>query len=81
MFTGLGKLENFQLKLHVDESLTTIAQAMQRVTFSRKNRVVDTLEEVETFDVIEKVNGPASWSNPLVAVEKPNGDARIYLDM
>ena len=81
VFTGLGKLKNFQLKLHVDESVTPVAQAMRRIPFSRKQKVVDKLEELETLDVIEKVNGPTSWVNPLVAVEKPNGDVRICLDM
>ena len=31
--------------------------------------------------MIEKVNGPTSWINPLVAVEKSYGDVRICLDM
>ena len=31
VFTGLGKLKNFQLKLHVDESVTPIANAMRRI--------------------------------------------------
>ena len=30
---------------------------------------------------LKKVNGPTSWINPLVAVEKPNRDIRICLDM
>ena len=81
VFTGLGKLKNFQLKLHVDESVTPSAQAMQRIPFSRKQKVVDKLEELEALDVIEKVNGPTSWINPLVVVEKPNGNVRICLDM
>ena len=46
-----------------------------------KQKVIDKLEELEALDVIEKVNGPTSWINPLVAVEKPNGDVRICLDM
>ena len=81
VFTALGKLKNFQLKLHVDESVTPIAQAMRRIPFSRKQKVIDKLEEPEALDVIEKVNGPTSWINPLVAVEKSNGDVRICLDM
>ena len=72
VFTGLGKFKNFQLKLHVDESVTPSAQAMRRIPFSRKQKVVEKLE---------KVNGPTSWINPLVVVEKPNGDVRICLDM
>ena len=39
------------------------------------------LKQLEELGVIEKVNGPTSWINPLVAVEKPNGDIRICLDM
>ena len=65
----------------MDESVTPSAQAMRRIPFSRKQKVVDKLEELEALDVIEKVNGPTSWMNPLVVVEKPNGDVRICLDM
>ena len=81
VFNGLGKLKTFQLKLHVDESVTPVSQAIRRIPFSRKQKVVDKLEELEALGVIEKVNGPTSWINPLVVVEKPNGDVRICLDM
>ena len=39
------------------------------------------LKQLEELDVIEKVNGPTSWINPLVAIEKPNRDISICLDM
>ena len=39
------------------------------------------LDELEKLGVIEKVNGPTSWVNPLVVVEKESGDVRVCLDM
>jgi len=39
------------------------------------------LKQLEELDIIEKVNGPTSWINSLVAVEKPNRESRICLDM
>ena len=68
VFTGLGKLKHLQLKLHVDESVTPAAQAMRRIPYSRKQKVVDKLEKRTALDVIEKVNGPTSWFSSLVVV-------------
>lgn len=33
--------------------------------------------QVLKLDVIEKVEGPTSWVNPLVVVEKPNGHQKM----
>ena len=81
IFQGLGKLRGFQLKLHIDQNIKPVAQPLRRIAFSRRKKVAEKLQELETLDVIEKVNTPTSWINPLVAVEKPNGDVRICLDM
>lgn len=43
--------------------------------------MTQTLKQLQELDIIEKVNGPTSWINPLVPVENPNGDIRIFLDM
>ena len=54
---------------------------MRRIPFSRRAKVNEKLDELLKLDVIEIVEGPTSWVNPLVVVEKPSGDIRICLDM
>ena len=81
VFKGLGKLKGYQLRLHQDDSVVPVAQPLRRIPFSRRQKVTDKLKQLEELDVIEKVSGPTSWINPLVVVEKPNGDIRICLDM
>ena len=39
------------------------------------------LKTLGELNVLEKVNAPTGWINPLVAVEKPNGDIRICSNM
>ena len=81
VFEGLGKLKGYQLKLQQDGSIPPMAQPLRRIPFSRRQKVTAKLKQLEELDVIEKVNGPTSWINPLVCVEKPNGDIGICLDM
>jgi len=81
VFQGFGKLKGYQLKLHIDENVQPVAQPVRRIPFSRRAKVTEKLEELLKPDVIGKVEGPKRWVNPLVVVEKPNGDIRICLDM
>ena len=81
VFEGLGKLKDYQLKLHIDKNVQPVAQQVQQIPFSRRAKVNEKVEELLKLDVIEKVEGPTCWVNPLVVVEKPNGDIRICLDM
>ena len=81
VFSGLGKLKGYQLKFHIDEKVQPVAQPVCRIPFSRRAKVEQKTEELVQLDVLEKVEGPTSWVNPLVAVEKPNGDITICLDM
>ena len=39
------------------------------------------LKQLEELRVVEKVSGPTTRINPLVVLEKPNGDIRICYDM
>ena len=74
MFKGLGKLKGYWLKLYIDESVQPVAQPVCCIPFSRRTKVNEKLDELLKIDAIEKVEGPASLVNPLVVVEKPNGD-------
>ena len=74
VFEGLGKLKDYQIKLHIDKNVQPVAQQVRRIPFNRRAKVNEKLEELLKLDVIEKVEGPTSWVNPLVVVEKPNGD-------
>lgn len=78
---GLGKLKGYQLKFHIDQDIHPVAQRVRRIPFSRRDKVNEKLEDLLKLDVIEKVEGPTSWVNSLVVVEKPNGDVRLCLDI
>ena len=60
----MGKLKDYQLKLHIDETVKPVAQQVRRIPFSRRAKVNEKLEELLKLDVIEKVEGPTSWVNP-----------------
>ena len=81
VFRGIGKLDNFQLRLHIDEAVTPVAQAPRRIPFHIRKAVQAKLDELETLGIIEPVRGPTPWVSPLVAVPKPNGDIRVCVDM
>ena len=54
VFTGLGKLNDYQLKLHIDDSVAPVAQAVRRIPFSLREHVIDKLAEFEHLDVVEE---------------------------
>ena len=80
-FEGLGKLKDFQLKLHIDETVRPVAQPARKVPFKMRNQVERKLKDLEKQDVIEKVEGPTPWVSPLVPIPKKDNDVRICVDM
>ena len=77
---GIGKLKDYQLKLHVDPSVTPVVQKVQRVPFSVKDKVTAKVNELLEKDIIEKVEGPTVWVSPVVVAPKPSGDIRLSVE-
>ena len=82
IFQGVGKLKDFQLKLHINKNVKPVAQPVRRLPFGLRGKVDKKLDELLQEDIIEKVPcGPTEWTSPLVVVPKPDGDIRICVDM
>ena len=81
-FSGVGKLKNFQPKLHVNKDVKPIAQPVRGLPFGLRDKVDKKLDELLKEDIIEEVpSGPTEWVSPLVVVPKPDGDKRVCVDM
>ena len=72
VFKGTGRLKDFQLDLHVDKSVTPIAQPLRQTPFKMKKQIEDKIDELEKKDIIEKTSGPTPWVSNIVAVPKQN---------
>ena len=82
VFAGVGKLKNYQLKLHVDKTVQPIVQPVRRLPFGLREKVEKKLDELLEKEIIEEVsNAPTTLLSPLVALPKPDGDIRICVDM
>ena len=81
VFRGVGRLKDYQLKIHIDPEVTPVAQPQHRVPFHVRKDVEKKLQELQDLDIIEDVEGPTLWVSPLVAVPKSNGDVQVCVDM
>ena len=81
LFTGVGKLTDYQATIHIDTSVPPIAQKPRHIPFALQEKVASRLDDLLAKDIIERVPGPTSWVSPVVIVPKPNGDVRLCVDM
>ena len=77
LFHSIGKLKDYQLKLHIDPQIQPVAQPVRRTAFSLREKIEKKLEELLHEDIIEKVDGPTPWVNPVVVVPKANSEVRL----
>ena len=81
VFEGVGKLKDYQLKLHIDPNVTPVAQQVRRIPYSLKDKVKEKIDELVELDIIEPVEGPTPWVSPVVVVPKADGEIRLCVDM
>ena len=83
LFHGLGKLKNYQVKLHIDEDVPPVAQPDRRVPFHVRKQLEEQLRRDEELGVIERIEGPTPWVSPIVVTPKPKspGKVRVFVDM
>ena len=83
VFTGVGKLKNYAVKLNIDESKIPQAQPQRRVPFHNRKKVKAAVKELQREDIIEPVpeDSPAQWVSPIVAVPKKDDTVRLCVDM
>ena len=83
IFNGTGKLKDFQVKIHTDESVKPVVQPDIRIPFHIRKLVESELGRLEKLDIIERVDGPTPWVSPIVVAPKqknPN-EIRLCVDM
>lgn len=83
LFSGLGKLQGYQVKLHIDENVQPVAQPHRRVPFHIRKQLEEQLDKDEQQGVIEQTDGPTPWVSPIVVAPKPKqpGKIRVCVDM
>ena len=83
LFTGLGKLKDYQVHLHINKDVQPSAQPHRRVPFHVRKQLEEQLEIDERNGVIERVEGPTPWVSPVVMAPKPKqpGKIRMCVDM
>ena len=81
LFNGIGTLKNFKVKLHIDDTVTPVAQNPRRIPFHIRQKVSDALNKLESDGIIEKVSGATPWVSPLVVIPKKDGVIRLCVDM
>ena len=70
----MGKLKNYQMKLHINKDVKPVAQGVRRLPFGLRGKVDEKLDDLLAKDIIEEVpNSPTEWVSPLVVVPKPDG--------
>ena len=77
VFSGVGKLSGYQLKLHINRANTPKAQKPRRIPYPLKDKVHRKIDELLNLNIIEKVSGQTTWVSQVIA-PKPSRMMCVY---
>ena len=81
VFTGLGKLKDFKLKLDVDKTVPPVIQPARKEPYHKRIKIGEAIDKLLADGVIEPATGPTEWCSPLHAIAKKDGSLRVCVDM
>lgn len=81
IFEGVGKLKDYQVKLHLNPEAYPVTQPVRRISFSLRDKVKKKIDELMVTDMIELVDGATPWVSPVVVVPKQNNEIRLSVEM
>ena len=79
VFLGIGKV-NTECKIVLSDEVLPKISAARKIPIDIRENVKNKLIEMESQNIIEKIDTPTDWVHPIVTVAKPNGDVRICMD-
>jgi len=82
LFTGLGTLKGgaYEIRLKPDSQPFSLGTA-RNIPLPLRNKVQETLNQMEAQGVISKVHQPTPWCAGMVVVSKKSGGVRICVDL
>ena len=81
VFKGVGKLHDYQVKLHADNDIPPVALRPRQVPFHLRARLDKEIQAMEETGVIEDHEGPAPWVSNIVLAPKDDGGIRVTIDL
>ena len=64
MFSGVGKLSGYQLKLHNDPKVIPVTQKPRRIPYPLKEKVIRKINELLDLAIVEDVSGQQQLYSP-----------------
>ena len=79
---NIGKIKKYNVKLHIDPSVASVAQRERQIPFALRDKVNEELKRLANKGIIEDVTAePTPWLNPLVILPKREYNIRIRVHM